>query len=183
MDSNINYVTVPAPLRTLALNELLKGKLFHTDESLYNFFFQQIPVDTCDRIKETLNLGDRYYGIGLVRHGILFGVVTFSLRKGETVNNSSLIETFIRQASIVLHRRLTEDSLRKSEARYRGIVEDQTEFVTRFLPDGTLTYVNDSVCRYFQKDRDELLGQSIFSLIPQDDQDRLIQDLQSLNAR
>ncbi len=183
MDFNIRYIQYPEPLRTLALNELMKGKLFHTDESLYNFFFQQIPIDICDRIKETLNLGDRYYGIGLVRHGILFGVVTFSLRKGETINNSSLIETFVHQVSIVLHRRVTEESLRKSETRYRGIVEDQTEFVTRFLPDWTLTYVNDSVCRYFSRDRGELLGRSIFSLIPQDDKDQLIQNLHSLNVQ
>ncbi|MCK9593368.1 MAG: PAS domain S-box protein [Methanoregula sp.] len=174
---------VPAPLRALALNEIMRGRLFYTDESLYNFLFQQVPADTCDRMKETLNLGDRYYGIGIVRLGILFGTVTFSLRKGETINNSSLIETYIHQASIILHRRVTEDSLRKSEARYRGIVEDQTEFVTRFLPDWTLTFVNDSVCRYFLKDRNELLGRSLFSLIPQDDQDPLMQNLLSLNAR
>ena len=74
---------------------------------------------------------------------------------------------------------------RKSEARYRGIVEDQTEFVTRFLPDGTLTYVNDAVCRYFEKDRAELLGQSVFSLsqIPEDDQEKLGLDLHSLDTQ
>ena len=136
------------------MNQLLEGKLFNTDESLHDFFFQQVPIEICDLIQETFNLGDKYYGIGLVRHGILFGVVSFSLGKGESLQNSSLIETYIRQASVVLHRRVTEDSLRKSESRYRGIVEDQTEFVTRFLPDGTLTYVNDSVCRYFSEGPD-----------------------------
>jgi PAS domain S-box-containing protein len=181
----ISLRTVPAPLKTFALSTLREGKLFHTDESLYTFLFQQVPIDICDRIQDTLNLGDRYYGIGLVRHGILFGIVVFLLRKGETVPNSSLIETFIRQASVVLHRRLFEDSLKKSEARYRGIIEDQTELITRFLPDGILTYVNDSVCRYFQMDRAELLGRSIFSLslIPKEDQDRLLQDLQSMSAQ
>ena len=49
--------SVPEPLRTHALGALREGKLFHTDESLYNFFFQQIPQNICDRIKETLNLG------------------------------------------------------------------------------------------------------------------------------
>ena len=29
-----------------------------------------------------------------------------------------------------------------SEARYRGVVEDQTELICRFLPDGTYTFVN-----------------------------------------
>jgi PAS domain S-box-containing protein len=175
--------SVPASLRTFALNTIREGKIFHTDESLYNFFFQQIPEDICDRIKETLNLGDRYYGIGLIRHGILFGAVAFSLRKGEALHNSPLIETYIRQASIVLHRRHTDDALKASEARYRGIIEDQTELITRFLPDGSLTYVNDSVCRYFQKDLTELLGRSLFFMIPNEDKDGLLQNIQSLSKQ
>ncbi|MDD1700072.1 MAG: PAS domain S-box protein [Methanoregula sp.] len=174
--------TIPAPLKTLAISSILEGKLFYTDESLYNFFFQQIPIDICERIKETLNLGDRYYGIGLVRHGRLFGIVTFSLRKGETVPNSSLIETFVRQVSISLHRRIIEDSLRNSEAQYRGIVEDQTEFITRFLPDGTLVFVNDAYARYLGKKKEELLGRQHIPDIVSDDMTTVHQSINELNT-
>ena len=66
----------------------------------------------------------------------------------------------------VFRRKRAEDRLRQSEARYRGIVEDQTELICRNLPDGTLTYVNDAYCRYFNKKRDELIGHSFMSLIP-----------------
>jgi len=41
-----------------------------------------------------------------------------------------------------------EETLQMSEARYRGIVEDQTEFITRFGSDGTLLFANDSYARY-----------------------------------
>ena len=51
-----------------------------------------------------------------------------------------------------------ERSLRESEARYRSVVEDQTEIVSRVLPDGTLTFVNDVYCRFFGKSREEILG-------------------------
>jgi len=51
-----------------------------------------------------------------------------------------------------------EESLQISEARYRGIVEDQTEFITRFRPDGTLTFVNESYARYLGKTPADLLG-------------------------
>jgi len=44
-----------------------------------------------------------------------------------------------------------EENLQMSEARYRGIVEDQTEFITRFRTDGTLTFLNDSYSRYLGK--------------------------------
>ncbi|TFG90205.1 MAG: PAS domain S-box protein, partial [Candidatus Atribacteria bacterium] len=160
------------------------GKLVQVQENLFDIFFRQIPQDTCDKIKEGLGLGNSLYTIGLARHGIIFGNVSFSLRKGDGVINESIIETFIRQASIVLHRRYTYDALKVSETKYRGIVEDQTEFVTRFLPDGTLTYANDSLCRFFLMDRAELLGQSIFSLsrIPKDDQDSLRLHLLSMDS-
>lgn len=46
-----------------------------------------------------------------------------------------------------------------SEARYRGVVEDQTELIYRWLPDGRLTFVNSAFCRFFGKQPDELIGQ------------------------
>ena len=52
----------------------------------------------------------------------------------------------------------TEEALVKSERLYRAIVEDQTELICRFHPDGTLSFVNDAFCRFFGKTREELLG-------------------------
>ena len=52
-----------------------------------------------------------------------------------------------------------EEALQMNEARYRGIVEDQTEFITRFRPDGTLIFVNNSYARYLGKKSSEILGQ------------------------
>jgi PAS domain-containing protein len=63
-------------------------------------------------------------------------------------------------------RRTNEQALRFSEARYRAVVEDQTELICRFLPDGTYTFVNDAYCRYFQRSREQLLGGSFWSFIP-----------------
>lgn len=43
---------------------------------------------------------------------------------------------------------------------YRTVVEDLTELICRFRPDGTITYVNEVYCRFFGKNRDELIGKS-----------------------
>ncbi len=53
-----------------------------------------------------------------------------------------------------------EQALRESEARYRGVVEAQTEFILRQRPDGTLTFVNDAYCRQVGRTRDEILDPS-----------------------
>lgn len=76
--------------------------------------------------------------------------------------------------------KLADEKLKESEARYRAIVQDQTELICRNLPDGTLTFVNDAYCRYFDKDQDELIGKSFMPLIPQMDQVGVKQFISSL---
>lgn len=65
----------------------------------------------------------------------------------------------------VAERKNAEVALRASEARYRAIVQDQSELVCRFLSDTTLTFVNDAFCRFFGVTQDRLLGQSFVPLI------------------
>ncbi len=73
-----------------------------------------------------------------------------------------------------------EQALRESEARYRAIVEDyQTELISRFQPNGTLTFVNEVFCRYFGKSRDELLGMNYLYFIPEIERPKMVQHLVS----
>jgi PAS domain S-box-containing protein len=55
------------------------------------------------------------------------------------------------------HKRM-EQTLRESEARYRAVVEDQTEVIGRIRADGTLLFANDVYCRLFDKTAEELIG-------------------------
>jgi PAS domain S-box-containing protein len=55
-------------------------------------------------------------------------------------------------------RKEAEEALRRSEARYRAVVEGQTEFILRLRPDGVLSFVNDAYCRYRAKPREALLA-------------------------
>ncbi|MBF0101392.1 MAG: PAS domain S-box protein [Desulfobacterales bacterium] len=61
----------------------------------------------------------------------------------------------------------TQERLWDSEARYRAIVEDQTEMICRFLPNGNLSFVNQAFCNYFQKTHQELLSRP-FHLLTSD---------------
>jgi PAS domain S-box-containing protein len=61
-----------------------------------------------------------------------------------------------------------EAALRLSEERFREVVDSQAELICRFLPDTTLTFVNEAYCRYFAKSRDELIGRRFLELIPED---------------
>jgi PAS domain S-box-containing protein len=85
-----------------------------------------------------------------------------------------------RTVELALYKHRMERKLRESEARYRAVVEDQTELICRFLPDGTLTFVNGAYCRYFQREADQLVGISLFELIPPEDQNGIAEHLASL---
>ncbi len=90
-----------------------------------------------------------------------------------------------RPAAFVTFRDITEQkqaeiALWESEERYRNVVEDQTEFICRFLPDGTYVFVNDAYCRYFGLNRDDILGHEFRPQIPDDDKERVRQFFESL---
>ncbi len=78
-------------------------------------------------------------------------------------------------------RKRAEEALRESEARYRAVIEDQTELICRFQPDGTLTFVNEAYCRYFGKRREELIGRSCMPLIHEEDREIVRQQMASLS--
>lgn len=76
---------------------------------------------------------------------------------------------------IILMRKITErkhaeQALRRSEKRYRAVVEAQTELISRWRPDFTRTFVNKAYCRYLGKTREELLNNSILSMMPSKEQ-------------
>lgn len=73
-------------------------------------------------------------------------------------------------------------ALQASEARFRAIVEDQTEMVCRFLPDLTLTFVNTAYCRSLGMTADELLGQKCLSYTLPDDKPHVFAGLASLST-
>jgi PAS domain S-box-containing protein len=52
---------------------------------------------------------------------------------------------------------------------YRAVVEDMSELVVRWRPDGTRLFVNDAYCRLFDAKREELIGTSFWPLITDDD--------------
>jgi PAS domain S-box-containing protein len=50
-------------------------------------------------------------------------------------------------------------ALQKTEASYRAVVEDQSDLICRYGPDGKLTFVNGAYSRFLGRKRLELLGQ------------------------
>ena len=77
--------------------------------------------------------------------------------------------------------RKAQRALSQSEQRYRCIVEDQTEFVDRFLPGGILTFVNNALARITGLKPEQLLGTSFYPFIYEEDRAGVIRTIESLS--
>jgi diguanylate cyclase (GGDEF)-like protein/PAS domain S-box-containing protein len=77
--------------------------------------------------------------------------------------------------------RLSESQaqLADSEARYRAVVDDQTELVCRYRPDTTLTFVNRAFAEFFGRTTEECIGTTLLDLYPAVERDREIERLAS----
>jgi PAS domain S-box-containing protein len=70
---------------------------------------------------------------------------------------------------IIVQLQESQQNLTRSEERYRTVVQSQTEYITRFLPDGTITFANDAYCRNFGIDCDKSQGEKFRPNLPEDD--------------
>src|SRR5215471_985825 len=77
-------------------------------------------------------------------------------------------------------RRGAETSLKSSEEKYRTVVDSQSDLICRYLPDTTLTFVNESYCRYFGMAREELIGRRFLDLLPERSRRAVRRHVQSL---
>ena len=95
----------------------------------------------------------------------------------DTAGNITGVEGFCRDISV---RKQIERAHLESEERYRNVVEDQTEFICRFTPDGIITFVNDAYCRYFGLKKSACIGSPHKVILPDEDAGLMKQHLASL---
>jgi PAS domain S-box-containing protein len=72
-------------------------------------------------------------------------------------------------AAAAAERRAAERAVSESEKRFRAVVEDQTDLICRFKPDGLLTFVNEAFCRFNGKRSEELIGTNFFQTLSEED--------------
>ncbi|HMF97724.1 MAG TPA: PAS domain-containing protein [Vicinamibacterales bacterium] len=57
--------------------------------------------------------------------------------------------------------------LEQNDRWYRGILDTQSELICRFRPDTTLTFVNEACCRFWRRERPQLLGERLLAVVPE----------------
>ncbi|HEY9628418.1 MAG TPA: PAS domain S-box protein [Coleofasciculaceae cyanobacterium] len=74
------------------------------------------------------------------------------------ISDRKRIERLLSDYNYTLAEQVRErtEALQHSEARYRAILEDQTEFIVRLDHEGIITYANEAYCRRFGLNREAL---------------------------
>jgi diguanylate cyclase (GGDEF)-like protein/PAS domain S-box-containing protein len=79
-----------------------------------------------------------------------------------------------------IERQRAEQALNQSEARYRAIVGDQIDLISRFKPDGQITFANDAFKDYFGWDDETLEDKNIWETMTDENRYRLRMKIGSL---
>jgi len=151
------------------------------------------PPSTCADCPLTANCGGGRAMTVRLEHGErTYGLLSVSIPADFATagEEQSLFKEVAEDIAFALHsigleekRKRAEGALRGSEERYRAVVEYQTDLICRFLPDSTLTFVNESYCRYHGKQREDLVGHSFMPFILQDDREKASEHLASFSQK
>ncbi len=83
----------------------------------------------------------------------------------------------------ITERKRIAEALSLSEARYRAIVEEQTELICRCSANGKLNFVNGRFSRFFNLTSEDLLGKCFITLIFKGDREKTEEIIRSLNSQ
>ncbi len=95
-------------------------------------------------------------------------------------NNQGEVVGAIESIRDITDLKRAEVERRESEERYRHVVEEQTELICRFLPDGTHIFVNEAYCRYFGLSYNNIIGTRFRPIIHPDDREHVTRIFASL---
>jgi PAS domain S-box-containing protein len=128
---------------------------------------------------------EAYLGMRVMVNGKPYGTLNFSSlvprARRFTEVDRDLIELMAQWIGTTLESHQAEASLQQSEARYRAVVEDQTELICRFLPDGTVLFVNEAYCRFFGVRLEEVIGKSYEPVIFEEDREMVARLVASMS--
>ncbi|MBT8507626.1 hypothetical protein AZH53_04230 [Methanomicrobiaceae archaeon CYW5] len=123
--------------------------------SFYDLAFGQIPEDVCEQVVTTCNIGKAYMTF-LVWKGQLLGDVGVFLAADEEIEDVHALESFIRQASIAISKRMTEERLRRSNQRFRQVVELFPFPAAIINAEGRYTFINRKFIEVFGYTLDDI---------------------------
>jgi PAS domain S-box-containing protein len=135
------------------------------DMPFYNLFPIRLQSGIVDFIRQAAASPGRKTEInGRLKNGQELDLAFFS--SNIQYRDQSTVSLQIRE---IEYPQFAREVLQESEARYRGLVESQTNLIVRVDNNGLFTFVNQAYCNKFGKSPKELLGKNFTPLVHPDD--------------
>ncbi|MFW9922420.1 MAG: PAS domain S-box protein [Candidatus Thorarchaeota archaeon] len=140
------------------------GKLVKLDTDISGLTEGMISKKQGNILWKLLSLGEMY-SIAFVNEGKLTGTVLIAMKKDKQIRNIELIEAFGNQASVAIMRKQAEEELRRSEQRFKDLIDTMNDGFGLDDKNGILIYVNEKFCEMLGYEQYELIGQPAISFM------------------
>ena len=174
------FLIVAVTGHILEANDSYCRMMGYNHEELVNIHMTEIdaiesPGDVSKRVEELISRGTlRFQTRHIHKNG---SIVDVEVSTTYSPTNGGRFYSLIRD--ITEHKQY-EKALRHSEEQYRNIVENQTEFVDRYLPGGILTYVNKALVKFSGLPEEQLLGTSFYPFLLETDRAETVSRIESI---
>ena len=145
--------------------------------------FGQICINSDEVVLSTVEEG-RFDEYGHVQGNMLYlDVLKAPLfnSEGKLIGTVGCGRDVTNQKQMEVRRKNSEEALRESEAKYRLLIENQSDLVVKVDPEGRFQFVSPTYCQMFGRTEDELIGQTFMPLVHEDDREATARAMQDLN--
>jgi PAS domain S-box-containing protein len=163
---------------TIQMGDGLVGKIWQNQTAIIVNDYQAWPGRHPDTVWDVVFSAA---GAPVLSRGTLLGIIgILHTEKGRQIadHEFELLKRFADLAAIALdkarvdakleaelrERRQAEAALVESEERYRTVVEDLSEFILRWRPDGHVLFANEAYCRYKGEAKAQIIGGNVADL-------------------
>jgi len=106
----------------------MSGKLHHFEKGLADFVGSQFPRFAASTLEKAVGI-KQIYTIGITKDDVLHATIHLFNRGAVPITDHEYIESFIKQAGIVIDRAKTAELLAESEEKYRLITENASDVI------------------------------------------------------
>ena len=142
---------------------LRSGDFIEFQGNLAEFAASDVSPVIARTIEKLIGL-HKIYTIGIKKEERLLSSIHFFTFNNRAIYDRSFIEAFVKQAGIVIQKKMAENALKASEEKYRNIFENIQDVYYEAAIEGTILEVSPSINSFTKGlyTRKELIGKSVY---------------------
>jgi len=142
-------------------------------------FVPKTTIDSFNRTLETIVAGEKVSIIKDLKNPA-GDQIWFEISIIPVIEEKSEVNFIIIHGIDITQLKTSESKIRETERRYEDIVQSQSEMICRFTIDGTITFVNNAYCTFFDTLENEIIGLNFYYRVPDFLREKVKSDIMAL---